>query len=200
MSPKDNLRTTGLRQRKKTRTHALIQSKALQLFRKHGYEETTVDQIAAAAEVSQSTFFRYFSTKEDLILHDDFDPLIAEAFRAQPPELTPAQALRSTFRSVFSAMSREQGADMRERIALILSVPVLRAAMLGQLYEAMLLVARLAGERRQRREDDLATQTFAGAVIGVAMTVMFAVARDPAADLASLFDEAMGHLETGLRL
>src|SRR5689334_13716823 len=98
----------GLRERKKAKTRAAIQEHALRLFRKQGYEETTVEQIADAAEVSPSTFFRYFPTKEDVVLYDAFDPLLIEAFRAQPPELTPTKALRASIREVFGSLSAEE--------------------------------------------------------------------------------------------
>src|SRR5207237_10604602 len=62
----------GLRERKKVRTRGAIQHHALRLFREQGYEETTVSQIAEAAEVSESTFFRYFASKEATVLEDDF--------------------------------------------------------------------------------------------------------------------------------
>jgi AcrR family transcriptional regulator len=56
----------------------------------------TVSQIAEVAEVSESTFFRYFPTKEEVVPWDDFDPLIVEAFRAQPAGSTPIQMLTSS--------------------------------------------------------------------------------------------------------
>ena len=75
----------GLRERKKARTRFAIQQEALRLFREQGYGATTVEQIAEAAEVSPSTFFRYFQTKDALVLTDDYDPIMVERFRAQPP-------------------------------------------------------------------------------------------------------------------
>ncbi|MDI9916488.1 TetR family transcriptional regulator [Rhodococcus sp. IEGM 1379] len=95
MPKHDELRPVGLRERKKARTRATIQAQALRLFQERGYDATTVQQIIDACEISESTFFRYFPTKADVVLSDDFDPLIVEAFLTQPPELTSIQALRA---------------------------------------------------------------------------------------------------------
>jgi hypothetical protein len=64
-----------MRERKKARTRAAIREHALRLFREHGYGATTVEQIAEAAEVSPATFYRYFPTKEDVVLDNDASPL-----------------------------------------------------------------------------------------------------------------------------
>src|SRR5258708_35242601 len=64
----------GLRERKKQKTKAAIQRAALRLFKRQGYEETTVEQIAAAADISESTFFNYFPSKENVVIYDDNDP------------------------------------------------------------------------------------------------------------------------------
>ena len=82
-------RPDGLRERKKARTRAAIRDHALRLFRENGYQRTTVEQIAEAAEVSVSTFFRYFPTKEDVVLQDDMDTRMIEAFERQPAGLSP---------------------------------------------------------------------------------------------------------------
>jgi AcrR family transcriptional regulator len=190
----------GLRERKKARTHAAIQAQALALFRERGYDATTVEQIAAAAEVSPSTFFRYFPTKADVVLWDEFDPLIAAAFAAQPRELTPLEALRAALSEVFSALTPEQLAAQGERTTLAIGVPELRAAMLDQLLGAIALVAQLVAERSGRASDDPAVRTFGGAVVGAMMAVTLAVLDDPEADLPPLIDGALAQLAGGLTL
>src|SRR5579864_3778298 len=94
----------GLRERKKAKTRAAIQRHALRLFRERGYAATTVEQIAAAVEISPSTFFRYFPTKEDVVLYDDVDPLLFAAFEAQPADLSPIQAMRGASREVVTRL------------------------------------------------------------------------------------------------
>jgi len=79
----------GLRERKKAKTRATIREHALRLFRDQGYGATTVEQIAEAAEVSPATFYRYFPTKEDVVLQDDLDVLALGELEALPPGLSP---------------------------------------------------------------------------------------------------------------
>ena len=105
----------GLRERKKAKTRAEVQKQALRLFRKKGYDNTTVEQIAEAAEVSPSTFFRYFSTKEDVVMYNIIDPVVIEAFKAQPVGLSPIQAIRAAIKSAFDGFTAEELADLQER-------------------------------------------------------------------------------------
>jgi AcrR family transcriptional regulator len=190
----------GLRQRKKERTRETIRAHALHLFVKQGYEATTVQQIIDEVEVSESTFFRYFPTKGDVVLSDDFDPIIVAAFQRQPQELGPIEALRRAFDETFGHLTAEQVAEQADRMHLILSVPELRAAMLDQFGQAMRLLAGAIAERTHRRADDMEVLTVAGAVVGVAMAVMFVVIDDPTADLHVLLDQGMARLQAGLGL
>jgi AcrR family transcriptional regulator len=200
LSERADRSTVGLRERKKARTRAAIRAHAFRLFREQGYDVTTVQQIIEAAEVSESTFFRYFPTKGDVVLSDDFDPLIVEAFLLQPPELSVIQALRAAFQTVFQRLSKQDMSEQWDRMHLVLSVPELRGAMLDQFASAMSLLAEVVAERTGRRTDDMAVRTLAGSVVGAAMAVLFTLVDDPAGDLATLLDEAMAHLEAGLQL
>ncbi len=190
----------GLRERKKAKTRAAIQQHALRLFREQGYDATTVEQIAAAAEVSPSTFFRYFPTKEDVVLWDAFDPLILEAFKAQPAELSPLEALRRALAAAWAGLSKEEMAEQRERMALIISVPELRARALDELVGGVQLLAELVAERVGRPADDFAARNMAAAVVGVGIAAIVAAAEDPDADLGALMDAGLAHLEAGLPL
>src|SRR2546428_363702 len=85
-SPSGGGQGGGLRERKKQKTRESIQRTALRLFEKQGYEETTIEQIAAAVEISPSTFFNYFPTKEDVVLFDAYDPIAIRMFLERPKD------------------------------------------------------------------------------------------------------------------
>jgi AcrR family transcriptional regulator len=190
----------GLRERKKARTRAEIQRHALRLFREQGYEATTVRQIAAAAEISESTFFRYFPTKEEVVLWDAFDPLILDALRRQPAGLRPVAALRGAFREVLGPLPAAERAALRERLALVLSIPPVRAAGASRFGGPLRRLAGVVAERVGRRPDDFAVRTLLGAVAGVCLAALPALAEDPDADVVLLLDRALAQLEAGLPL
>ena len=159
-----------------------------------------MSQIAEAAEVSESTFFRYFATKEAVALWDDFDPQFVAAFLAQPPELKPIAALRAAAHAVFGQLSASDQTDLRQRVDLILSEPELRAASFEQFGPTMRMLEEAVAERVGRHPGDLAVRAFVGAAVGAWMAAVFAVAGDPTADLADVMDQVMAQLEAGLPL
>lgn len=189
-----------MRERKKARTFAAIQQHALRLFHEQGYAGTTIEQVAGAAEVSPSTVFRYFPTKEALVLNDIYDPLLIAAFASQPMTLSPIQALRGAVQAVFADLSPEVVTQQRERVALVRSVPELRAATLDEFIKAVQQIADLVAVRVGRRPDDFAVRTFAGALMGVMFSVMLAATEGSATDFAALIDAGLAFLEAGLPL
>ena len=192
----------GLRERKKARTRAAIREHAFRLFRAQGYDATTVEQIADAAEVSPSTFFRYFPTKEDVVLQDDMELLWVEAFQEQPPEMSPIAAMRAGLHAGFARMGETEWAQMHEMTQLAMTVPAVRARMLAELARTTQVLAEAVAERTGLDPGDFAVRTLAGAVVGVAMAVYFGEAGD---DLISLDDQSKlatfaDKLERGLAL
>jgi AcrR family transcriptional regulator len=190
----------GLRERKKLKTRAAIQKEAMRLFLEKGYEATTIEEIAAAVDISPSTFFNYFPNKEDVVFADELDPLLIEAINAEPSDVNPIRALRNAMRSVFSKLTPEQDTVMRQRMRLMTSSPELRAAMLNQFASQVDQVAGVLAQRIGGKADDFAVRNLAGALTGVMISALLAAADDPKADLYLLADRAMAHLEAGLPL
>ena len=193
-------RPVGLRERKKARTRAAIREHALRLFREQGYNATTVEQIAEAAEVSPSTFFRYFPTKEDVVLQDDFDLLGMEAFEAQPAELSPVAALRAATAKIVATLTPEELAQFRETTRLTLTVPEVRARALDEFARTIDEIAAAIAKRTGRAPDDFAVRNVAGALIGVIMSATMPWSEGPNQDMFQRIDAALAHLEAGLPL
>ncbi len=188
----------GLRQRKKARTRAAIQDHALRLFRERGYDATTVEQIAEAAEVSPSTFFRYFPTKEDVVMYDTFDPVLIEVFRAQPADLAPLAALRRAMTGAFANIPARELERQAEREDLIRAVPELQTRMLQEFVRTLGLMIELLAERTGRPATDLAVRTLAGAVIGVSLSAWLTSGTHRMETLLADVDAGLAQLEAGL--
>ena len=195
---------SGLRERKKARTRASIREHALRLFREQGYHATTVEQIAAAAEVSPSTFFRYFPTKEDVVLQDDMDTRMVEALERQPAGLGPVTAVRAATREVFASYSAADLDLIQQNAALTVSVPEVRARALDEFARTIAVISEALAKRAGRPADDLAVRTTAGAMFGVIMAITMPwdgwSDRQTIADTFTRIDQALALLEAGLPL
>ena len=198
-------RPDGLRERKKARTRAALRQHALRLFREQGYQQTTVEQIAAAAEVSPSTFFRYFPTKEDLVLQDDVDTTIAAAFERQPAGLGPVAAFRAALREVTGSYSQADLDVIRETTALIVTVPEVRARATDEFARMIVVLSESLARRTGRPADDLAVRAVAGGIIGVILSITLPLRSRPGDEdaITAMFertDRALALLEAGLPL
>jgi AcrR family transcriptional regulator len=200
----------GLRERKKARTRAALREHALRLFREQGYERTTVEQIAAAADVSPSTFFRYFPTKEDVVLQDDMDTRTMEALARQPRDLPPIAAVRSAMREAWQSFTAEEWDLIRQGGELSIRVPEIRARAMNEFARTLTVIADALAERTGKPADDFRIRVLAGAVVGVMLAVFLPDYPDPEAaeavgsqlgpEAVTRIDEALALLEAGLPL
>jgi AcrR family transcriptional regulator len=186
---------SGLRQLRMERTREAIQREALRLIAAQGYDGTTCEQVAAAAEVSPATLFRYFPTKEDLVLHDVYDPMIADAVRARPPRESGVTAVRRALVDVFADIYDVDLEHVRQRTALIFSVPALKARSLEQQQSLVAHLVDALAERAGSSRDDVAVEVTASAC---AAALGVAVGRwvRHGGDLRVHVDEAMAALGT----
>ncbi|MEU6911572.1 helix-turn-helix domain-containing protein [Streptomyces coeruleorubidus] len=132
----------GLRQRKKMRTRQALIEGALRLFAEKGYDQTTVAEIAATADVATRTFFSYFDSKDDIVFFDDRSRLerAVEIIGERQPGEPVADLLRrvidqSVFADTDSELARKVGPA---RTRLIASVPALQARELHLLFDIQL--------------------------------------------------------------
>jgi AcrR family transcriptional regulator len=188
----------GLRERKKAKTKAAIQLHAVRLFREQGYAATTVEQVAEAAEVSPSTVFRYFPAKEDLVVNDDYDPVIFAAFAAQPPELNLVQAWRNALYEAITRMTEDDVATQLDRARLLLSVPELWGATLHSTRNTLEIMMNLSAERVGTAPDDAALRTTVGAIFGVLLVAALDWVKTESPQIMSTLDDAMARLDAGL--
>ncbi len=116
---------------KREQTRSRLTECALDLFDRQGFEATTVGQIAAAAQVTPMTFFRYFPTKESVLLEDPYDPIIAASVAAQPRTLAPLVRVTRALRQAWARIPEPDSDVVRRRVRIVAGTPSLRAAAIG---------------------------------------------------------------------
>jgi AcrR family transcriptional regulator len=185
--------TRSLAERKRQLVRDELSKAALQAFAFKGFEETTIDQITAAAGVSRRTFFRYFKTKEDVIIEflSEVGQLVPAALAARPAGETPQVSLRQAFNAILDPYVEHPEKSIR-LAKLILETPALRARYLDHQYEwQVTLVAEYA--RRTGLDPD--TDLRPAVTVGIAMAAFDAaihrwVRRGGNEDLHHLADQA----------
>lgn len=169
----------SLRERKKQRTRRELIGAATRLFTEKGYEQTTVAEIAAAAEVSPKTLFSYFAGKDDILFADDRPRLngalqvIADRGADEPlPEFLGrlADALIDSFGP--AAADADEGARIPYalRLRLLLTVPELQARALQLSLEAQRRLAEALHDSYPDRIDQISAAGIVGALMGAAQT------------------------------
>lgn len=194
----------GLRERKKTAAMRRIQQVALDLFDAHGYDAVTVEQVAEAAEASPSSVYRYFRTKERLVLHDEYDPTILSAVST---ELGPGALLDSLRQAVAAGMSAidrmgpdEQGL-IRRRLRYVVREPSVRIGMLREVEAAERFARENIAARTGLAADSLELRVAVAAIVAALVSAMFSwYERGAGTDLAEELDRTLAMLAGGLDL
>jgi AcrR family transcriptional regulator len=189
-------RPPGLRERKKLKTRLAIRAAAYDLIRERGYEATGVERIAERAEVSPSTVLRYFPTKEDIVLWDEYEPLVEELLAHRPAGEPLSEALRRALHRATALTLGENPHfgrdDMLLRVRLVAEVPAVRARLMESMSGTGRLMCRALAGRTGRDASDLEVRIYAMGLMGALLeTVVYWVEQGCRDDLTLLTDRAL---------
>ncbi|HXZ62092.1 MAG TPA: mycofactocin system transcriptional regulator [Acidimicrobiales bacterium] len=181
--------------RRRVTSRAELEHVAFELFEANGFEQTTVEDIAAAAGIGRRTFFRYFPSKNDVpwgMFEVELERMRAR-LKACPPDVQLMDAIRVALVD-FNKVEPDQVPRHRRRMELILRVPALLAHSTLRFAAWRDVVAEFVAERTGQRPDALAPQAVAHAVLGVAVAAYEQWLDDQNAELGTLLDLAIRHL------
>jgi TetR/AcrR family transcriptional regulator, regulator of mycofactocin system len=171
---------------------------SLRMFTENGFDETTVERIAAAAGVSKRTFFRYFDSKADVLWHafDGEVRALRAAFGAIPADVPLMAAIRQAVVGV-NRYRAEDVPELRTRMHLIGSVPALQASA-AQHYDAWeRTVTEFAAARLRLPPDSLYPLAIGRATLAVCRSAYERWAERADADLTVYLDQALQALSVG---
>ncbi|MFF8014412.1 TetR family transcriptional regulator [Streptomyces sp. NPDC007929] len=189
----------GLRERKKIKTRRAIRAATYALIEEQGYDATTIEQIADRAEVSPSTVLRYFPAKEDIVVSDEWEPVITAELRARPVAESWADTVRHVMRTVLGLALAEEPAVTRLRTRLGVEVPAVRARMREDAAVTGRLLRDTLAERSGLDPDSLELRILAMSVMGGLMeTCHYWAETGHRDDIRDLVDRALDVLEHGL--
>ncbi|MEZ5210706.1 MULTISPECIES: TetR family transcriptional regulator [unclassified Gordonia (in: high G+C Gram-positive bacteria)] len=189
----------GSRAEHKARTRAAIRAAALELISKQGYQATTVAQIAERAGVSHTTLFRYFDSKEQVLVTDDLGEARQRMLDAVPPGLSHFDLARRMLTDLFEVARDDPWASDPQRLHLLRTEPVLRMAYQLEADRVMLEAVEFIADYTGTPADALELRVFVAALSGVMMMIAEQAAEPDEATLAE-FLAAVDLLEQGLPL
>jgi AcrR family transcriptional regulator len=182
----------SLRDRKKDRTRRVIQAEALRLFAEKGFQSTTIEEIAAAAEVAPRTFFRYFPTKDEVVFWPAYLSLLPEFVAARPDGEPAVEAVCHGILDGMASFYDQDRDRVLERLKLAFRTPELHPRLRQQQANSAVGMARILAERLGARPDNLEIRAIAAA-IAAALWVAAEEwqAHDGRGDLGALIDRAL---------
>jgi AcrR family transcriptional regulator len=190
-----NNQVLGLRDRKKIQTRETIRREAMRLIEENSYATTTVEQIADAAEISPSTFFRYFPSKEMVLMANDLDLVTIDALERQPPDLPSLQAFRRALEITMATLSEDEWQFERDRLRMVLSIPELKAAQFDEYRRTVASLTEADCRRTGRDAHDFEVRVFVGALAGGLMAIL-----DDPSGVPQRMYRALDFMEAGMPL
>ena len=185
----------GLRERKKIKLRRSVQSEALRLFAEQGYEDTTVEQIADAADISTTTFYRYFPTKEDVVLDDDYDPILEQIIGGGDDTEPLVTTVRKAIAAVAAAVEEDRAAALA-RLKLLATVPALKARQGAEGRKSVEFYIGMFADRSGRPPGDYQLRITTAAFIAAQLEAARCWAdADGAEPLGRLMDDAVTLIE-----
>ncbi|MET9617746.1 TetR/AcrR family transcriptional regulator [Kitasatospora indigofera] len=171
----------SLRDRKRARTRQALVDAAVELFRRQGYDRTTVADIAAAAEIGTRTFFSYFASKEELLFpeSDTRVQAVVAAIDSRTPAEGPAEVLLRALGTVPDTGDDLVGPLAALRLELIRTVPAVRGRALQIQFDAQQEIARRLAEAFADRIDRVRAAALTGAFVGAVTAALQVLLEDP---------------------
>jgi AcrR family transcriptional regulator len=143
-----------------------IQSVALDLFEERGFDAVTIEEIAAASEVSPSSVYRYFGTKEQVVLWDESEALLRRLAAAATVDPVPLAGLRRVIMAALDGFAPEDERRLVRRLRLAATTPSLEQATVAYTYSAARVLEDVLARQLRRPVEDLDVQVFAHALAG----------------------------------
>ncbi len=147
-----------------------IQEEALDLFDERGFTDVTIEEIAEAAEVSPSSVYRYFGTKEQVILWDDFDVQLLDAVQVELASKPPVQAMRTALAEAMIQFYERDEMLSRRKTQYALEEPALRPALMEAGDEFARRVADGLRRASDSHLDELEAEVIAAAMVSAMMS------------------------------
>lgn len=196
-----SLDSLPLRERKRIKTQIQLAETALDLFHQHGYDNVTVDDIAAAVEISPRTFFRYYPNKEDVLFPNEADTiaLLRAALLARPADEPVLVAVKNGLLDLADDFEhRKEPLIVRNQI--IANSPRLRSRALEQQARLEQVLTKTIAERMNTKPASLAPRVIAAtSIAGLRAAIDTWLESTSDQPLTELAAKVLEHLDTGLR-
>ncbi len=191
--------SVGLRERKKQTAIWRIQGVALDLFDEHGYDNVTIEQIAEAAEVSPSTVYRYFGTKQQIVMRDELEIELVRAVERELEDHPPVEAVRRAVSGMMTDYFDRDEELSKRRTRYALSEPTLWAAELTLTDQFVQMVATTLARTSGREEIALEDRVMASALMwSLVAAVRHWHENGYKSSLVDDMDQALAVVENGL--